>query len=120
MCWPRRRSSATAVRTRRRARLSRGRTGSIGVILDAPLTLAFSDPAAVELLHGVATVCEQQELGMSLVPRITGRDAELVKTALVDGFVVYCMGDDDPRLRRDDRAPPPVRADRRPPGLGAT
>ena len=77
--------------------LSRGRTGSIGVILDAPLTLAFSDPAAVELLHGVATVCEQQELGMSLVPRITGRDAELVKTALVDGFVVYCMGDDDPR-----------------------
>ena len=77
--------------------LSRGRTGSIGVILDAPLTLAFSDPAAVELLHGVATVCEQQELGMSLVPRIAGRDAELVKTALVDGFVVYCMGDDDPR-----------------------
>ena len=77
--------------------LSRGRTGSIGVILDAPLTLAFSDPAAVQLLHGVATVCEQQELGMSLVPRITGRDAELVKTALVDGFVVYCMGDDDPR-----------------------
>src|SRR5918995_196253 len=55
------------------------------------------DPAAVELLHGVATVCEQQELGMSLVPRITGRDAELVRTALVDGFVVYCMGDDDPR-----------------------
>ena len=77
--------------------LSRGKTGSIGVILDAPLTLAFSDPAAVELLHGVATVCELEELGMSLVPRIDGKDAELVKTALVDGFIVYCMGDDDPR-----------------------
>jgi len=77
--------------------LSRGRTGSVGVILDAPLTLAFSDPAAVELLHGVATVCEREELGMSLVPRIAGKDAELVKTALVDGFVVYCMAEDDPR-----------------------
>src|SRR6478609_6544648 len=77
--------------------LSRGRTGSIGVILDAPLTLAFSDPAAVELLHGVATVCELEELGISLVPRMEGKDAQLVRTALVDGFVVYCMGDDDPR-----------------------
>ena len=78
--------------------LSRGRTGSIGVILDAPLTLAFSDPAAVEMLNGVATVCEERELGMALVPRILGKDAELVRSALVDGFVVYCMGDDDPRL----------------------
>ncbi len=78
--------------------LSRGRTGSIGVVLDAPLTLAFSDPAAVQLLHGVATVCEERELGMSLVPRIPGDDAALVCTALVDGFVVYCMGDSDPRL----------------------
>ena len=72
--------------------------GVIGVVLDAPLTLAFSDPAAVEVLHGVATVCEERELGMSLVPRIPGHDAELVSTALVDGFVVYCMGDNDPRL----------------------
>ena len=78
--------------------LSRGRTGSIGVVLDAPLTLAFSDPAAVQVLHGVATVCEQRELGMSLVPRIPDHDAALVRTALVDGFVVYCMGDSDPRL----------------------
>jgi DNA-binding LacI/PurR family transcriptional regulator len=78
--------------------LSRGKTGSIGVILDAPLTLAFSDPAAVQLMEGVASVCEERELGMALVPRITGKDAELVRSALVDGFVVYCMGDDDPRM----------------------
>jgi DNA-binding LacI/PurR family transcriptional regulator len=78
--------------------LSRGRTGSVGVILDAPLTVAFSDPAAVQVMHGVATVCEERELGMTLVPRILGHDADLVRTALVDGFVVYCMGDDDPRL----------------------
>src|SRR5690349_4163007 len=78
--------------------LSRGKTGSVGVILDAPLGLAFSDPAAVQLLHGVAKVCEQSELGMTLVPRITGKDADLVRSALVDGFVVYCMSDADPRM----------------------
>src|SRR3954469_123367 len=65
--------------------LSRGRTGSVGVILDAPLTIAFSDPAAVQLLHGVATVCEERELGLWLVPRIAGRDAALIHSALVDG-----------------------------------
>ena len=45
---------------------------------------------------------------MTLVPRIAGNDAELVAAALVDGFVVYCMGDDDPRHARDDRAPAAV------------
>src|SRR5215218_1180256 len=49
--------------------LSKGRTGSIGVIIDAQLTLAFTDPAAVQMLHGVASVCEQEELGITLVPR---------------------------------------------------
>ena len=100
--------------------LSRGRTGCIGVVLDAPLTLAFSDPATVEMLHGVASVCEERELGITLVPRIAGKDAELVKTALVDGFVVYCIGDRDPRLDAivERRLPyalidnPPGKADR--------
>ena len=82
---------------RRAHAVARPHGQSSASILDAPLTLAFSDPAAVQLLHGVATVCEERELGMSLVPRIAGQDAELVRTALVDGFVVYCMGDDDPR-----------------------
>jgi DNA-binding LacI/PurR family transcriptional regulator len=87
--------------------LSRGRTGTVGVMFDAPLTVAFSDPAAVQLLNGVATVCELEELGMALVPRITGKDDALVKTALVDGFVVYSMGRDDPRLQaiRDRQLP---------------
>src|SRR3954465_15767812 len=53
--------------------LSMGRRGSLRMVLDAALTLACSEPAAVQLLHGVATVCEARELGMSLVPRIPGR-----------------------------------------------
>jgi DNA-binding LacI/PurR family transcriptional regulator len=87
--------------------LSRGRTGAIGLVFDYPLTQAFTDPATVEFFQGVATGCEQREVGLSLVPHIAGRDADLVHTALVDGFVLYCMPEEDPRLEavRDRRLP---------------
>jgi DNA-binding LacI/PurR family transcriptional regulator len=87
--------------------LSRGTTGSIGLVIDAPLTDAFTDSATLQFLHGVAAGCEDRAVGLSLVPRIDGRDADLVHTALVDGFVLYCMADSDPRLDavRDRRVP---------------
>jgi DNA-binding LacI/PurR family transcriptional regulator len=67
-------------------------------VLDYPLTLAFTDPGTVQFLHGVAAGCEDQALGLSLVPRIEGGGAALVQTALVDGFVLYCVAPDDPRM----------------------
>ena len=78
--------------------LSRGQTGSIGVVLDYALTQAFTDPATVQFLHGVAAGCEDEARGMALVPRIEGRDADLVGAALVDGFVLYCVPPGDPRM----------------------
>jgi len=78
--------------------LSRGETGSVGVVLDYPLTRAFTDPATVQFLHGVAAGCETAARGMALVPRIEGRDAALVGAALVDGFVLYCVPEGDPRM----------------------
>jgi DNA-binding LacI/PurR family transcriptional regulator len=78
--------------------LSRGETGSVGVVLDYPLTRAFTDPATVRFLHGVGVGCEAAARGMALVPRIEGRDAALVGAALVDGFVLYCVPESDPRM----------------------
>jgi DNA-binding LacI/PurR family transcriptional regulator len=78
--------------------LSRGETGSVGLVLDYPLTRAFTDPATVGFLHGVAAGCEERAVGLSLVPQITGRDAALVQSALVDGFVLYCTPEEDARL----------------------
>jgi len=78
--------------------LSRGTTGSVGLVLDYPLTLAFTDPGTVQFLHGVAAGCEGEALGLSLVPRIEGGGAALVQTALVDGFVLYCVAPADPRM----------------------
>ncbi len=49
-------------------------------------------------LQGVATGCEERGVGLSLVPKIDGRDAALVHTALVDGFILYCTRMEDPRL----------------------
>jgi DNA-binding LacI/PurR family transcriptional regulator len=87
--------------------LSKGTTGSVGLVFDYALTLALQDPAMVALLHGVAGVCEEREMGLALVPRIAGRDAALVRNALVDGFVLYSVTPQDPRLAavRERRLP---------------
>jgi DNA-binding LacI/PurR family transcriptional regulator len=78
--------------------LSRGETGSIGLVLDYPLTIALTDAATLGFLHGVAAGTEARGLGLSLVPRIDGRHAALVQSALVDGFVLYCVPEEDPRM----------------------
>src|SRR4051794_22270516 len=77
--------------------LKSGETGSVGVVLDHQLTKAFSDAATVLFLHGVAAGCEEAARGISLVPRIAERDAALIGAALVDGFVLYCVPEGDPR-----------------------
>lgn len=78
--------------------LSRGKTGSLGLVLDYPLTIAFTDPGTVQFLHGVAAGCEEEGLGLTLVPRIEGGGAALIQNALVDGFVIYCVQPGDPRM----------------------
>src|SRR5919202_1388149 len=78
--------------------LSRGTTGSLGLIVNFRLTAAFTDPPTVEFVRGVAAGCEERGLGLTLVPRIDGRDADLVDAALVDGFVVFGIAGEDPRL----------------------
>ena len=87
--------------------LSRGEAGSVGLVLDYPLLTAFTDPATVQFLHGVAAGCEERAVGLSLVPAIEGRDAALVRSALVDGFVLYCTPEQDARFEavRDRRLP---------------
>jgi DNA-binding LacI/PurR family transcriptional regulator len=98
--------------------LSRGEVGAIGLVLDFPLTHALTDPATLELLHGVASGCEQRALGLTLVPRIAGRDAALIQSALVDGFILYSAPEPDERVAAvHERGLPYVLIDF-PPGQG--
>lgn len=79
--------------------LRRGRTGCLGVLLGEHLAYAFADPQAARFLAGVAEVCADRGVALTLVP-VTGRDddSERVREAAVDGFVVWTTADDDPVL----------------------
>lgn len=78
--------------------LRRGRTGVLGVLYADRLSYAFADPAAVMFLEGVSAAAEEAGLGLLLVPSPPrgARDPKSVGEAVVDGFVIYCMPEDDP------------------------
>jgi DNA-binding LacI/PurR family transcriptional regulator len=78
--------------------LRRGRAGSLGLVFDHRLQYIFSDPAAVLFLSGVAAGCEEQGTGLALVPQLPEGAAELVRSALVDGYVMFCTPENDERL----------------------
>jgi DNA-binding LacI/PurR family transcriptional regulator len=82
------------------ATLSRGRVGALGLIFDDPLPYAFSDPAAVLFFEGIAAVCERERVGLALVPSRFGtpHETDLIRAALVDGFIAFCDVADDGRL----------------------
>jgi DNA-binding LacI/PurR family transcriptional regulator len=80
--------------------LRTGRVGAVGVLMSDRLSYAFSDPAAVLFLDGLAEALEPDGAALLILP---GRDGggppvELVRHAAVDGFVTYCLADDDPAL----------------------
>jgi len=83
------------------ATLSRGRVGALGLLffddLHYPLRFAFSDPAHVLFLEGVADACGQAGVGLVLVGG--GQSSELIRAALVDGFVCQYDVDSDERLQ---------------------
>src|SRR3954467_3543906 len=80
--------------------LRRGQTGSLGLVFDAPLSYAFTDPAAALFLKGMATGLEVHGAALSMIPRLPEgpeRSADLVRSALVDGYMLFCTPADDPR-----------------------
>ena len=78
------------------------KAGAVGLVLTEPLNYAFSDPAAVSFVAGLAESCEEVGQGLLLVAVGPGRNvaegSHAVLNAGVDGFVVYSVADDDPYL----------------------
>jgi len=75
------------------------KAGALGLLLTENLSYAFRDPAAVGVLEGIALACENQGIGLHLVPASPdNNDLAAVHRAGVDGFVVYSVPDDDPHL----------------------
>lgn len=80
--------------------LSRGRTGTIGVLYRDRPSYAFDDPAAVSFLRGISAAAERESLGLLLVPRSPRESARRTAGgAMVDGFVAYSVDAEDRMLR---------------------
>jgi DNA-binding LacI/PurR family transcriptional regulator len=81
--------------------LSRGKRGMVGLVFTEQLSYAFSDPAAVLILEGLARACEEAETGLLLVPVTAGGDGSSVRAvngASVDGLALYSLPDGDPAV----------------------
>ncbi|WET76776.1 LacI family DNA-binding transcriptional regulator [Amycolatopsis sp. QT-25] len=79
--------------------LRRRHNGVIGVVLGEHLAYAFEDPQARRFLTGVAEVCRERGTGLNLIPT-TGSafDADRVRSASVDGYIVWTTVEADPVL----------------------
>ena len=80
--------------------LARGKRGTIGVVFTERLTYAFSDPAAVLFLEGLARACEDADTGLLLVPvnAAAGNGGHNIHRVAVDALALYSLPDDDPAL----------------------
>lgn len=80
--------------------LRRGRSGVIGAIYPGLISHSLVDPAFTQFLRGVALVAETNDLSIALIPGAPSatRDPEVIRAAVVDGFLLYSMPDDDPMI----------------------
>lgn len=79
--------------------LRRGRADAIGLLLTETLEYAFGDPHAHELLRGVAAAIEEADTGLLIVPLPPKRAVgDALRSAVIDGCLVYSMPDDHPAL----------------------
>ncbi|QOC91937.1 LacI family DNA-binding transcriptional regulator [Micromonospora craniellae] len=77
--------------------LRRGVVGAIGVLFTSRLSYAFTDPFAVRFVTGVAEAAERHDSNLLLVPLPPDASGarRAVENAAVDGFCVYCVGDEE-------------------------
>ncbi len=80
--------------------LRRGKSGTLGLAFDDPLSYAFTDPAAIEFMQGIARECERAGVGLLLVPGSPRRSGalEVIRHAMVDSFAVFCDSEGDERI----------------------
>jgi DNA-binding LacI/PurR family transcriptional regulator len=72
--------------------LRTGRIGTIALMIPESLSYAFGDPAALALVQGIAAVCDEAGLGLSVFAAADVTAARrAVGSAAVDGFILYCM-----------------------------
>jgi DNA-binding LacI/PurR family transcriptional regulator len=79
-------------------RLRSGRRDVVGLLLTERLSYAFTDPAAVSLLQGIARATEQAGLALLLIPEHGPGAMNAVRDAVVDAFCIYSATADHPNV----------------------
>ncbi len=76
-----------------RGRLLRaGKVNAIGVATAEPLSYFFDDPFAKVVMSGISQACDATGAGISLVSAANNEQlAWNIQSALVDGFIVFCV-----------------------------
>ncbi len=95
--------------------LRSGRVGAIGLI-EKSLPVALTDPASLLMLSGVAEACDEAGVALVIIPRSRSGPGfvDVVRSAVVDGFVAHCDAlDDERRLIVEERRLPIVVLDGR-------
>jgi DNA-binding LacI/PurR family transcriptional regulator len=88
--------------------LRAGKVNAIGVATAEPLSYFFDDPFARVVMSGISQACDATGAGISLVSAVNGEQlAWNIQSALVDGFVVFCIegGSRLVELTRERRLP---------------
>ncbi len=72
--------------------LRAGKVNAIGVATAEPIAYFFEDPFARTLMTGIAEACDRGGAGISLVSAANEEAlAWNISTALVDGFILFCL-----------------------------
>jgi DNA-binding LacI/PurR family transcriptional regulator len=81
-----------------KGRLLMGRkANAIGVVTANPITYFFDNPSMNRFMAGVTEVCRKAGAGVALVSSLDEDEGAWgVNSALVDGFVLYCLAEPGP------------------------
>ncbi|MER9653548.1 substrate-binding domain-containing protein [Mesorhizobium sp. M0152] len=72
--------------------LRAGKVNAIGVATAEPLSYFFDDPFARVMMAGISQACDATGAGISLVSAANSEQlAWNIQSALVDGFIVFCI-----------------------------
>lgn len=83
--------------------LSAGRVNAIGVATGEPLSHFFEDPYARAMMKGIAEICDANGVGVSLISATEDEALWNIRSALVDGLILFCLEGAD-RLIASSRA----------------
>ncbi|CAM5765141.1 LacI family transcriptional regulator [Labrys miyagiensis] len=78
--------------------LRAGKVNAIGLVTAEPLSYFFEDPYARAMMTAISQACDARGAGIALVSAMNEQKlAWNVHSALVDGFILFCI-DEGPRL----------------------